>query len=278
MKKSLLLLSMLFYVMSIGAIKSEKDLDALYAGMPLKDVVHLFGEAKYSKYDKESKIRMLLYDFYRIESGFNEYHLYFKDDKLAYLMQSVDKMEVPRSIKGGDYTLIDINPENKKNSINQNKAYTIEGKSIVVAKVIENISLNNEQLVNAVVAAIYRACNGSQGELKMKESTRVLYHGIIDRVVTFDGRWGSINVVYTIDVAIKQGRVRVKVIGEEIDWHQDYDKATYYFVETFPIGTISMKDVPAVAAQELVRNTIKTFYQYISVIEEELNQMVEDDW
>ena len=81
-----------------------------------------------------------------------------------------------------------------------------------------------------------------------------------------------------MDVAIKQGRVRVKVIGEEIDWHQDHEKATYYFSETYPIGAVAMKGVSSAEAQEMVRNTSRIFHQYISVIEEELTKSAEDNW
>lgn len=261
--------------LSLYAIKPEKELNKLYVGMPLNEVKQLFGDPKYSQYDKKSKIRMLLYDFYKTEGGFAEYHLYLQNDSLIYLMLSADKKEVRQPIDGD--TEYVYNEEGKGSYVEVND-YTIEGKSLVVTKIIENITLTNEQIVDAVIVAISRACNGSQGEFKVKEPTRILYHGIIDKVITFDWRWGSINIFYSVDVAIKQGRVRVKIIGEEIDWHQDHEKATYYFSETYPIGTISMKGVSSTEAQEMVRNTSKQFHQYISVIEEELSKTVEDDW
>ena len=112
----------------------------------------------------------------------------------------------------------------------------------------------------------------------MKEPNHIVYHGIIDKVITFDGRWGCINVFYTIDAAIKQGRFRVKVIGEEIDWHQDNDKETYYFPDIYPFATERMKEVTALDSYEFANNTIQFFNQFISVIGEEFKRRANDDW
>lgn len=269
MKKILLIFSVLFNVVFVFAIKPEKELNKLYVGISAKEVKELYGDPKYSKFEKDTKIRMYLYDFYKTEGGLAEYHLYFKDDSLTYIMQYIDKQEILRPIMDSYMSV-------SEDSIVHN--YSIEGKCLVVSKIIEGIAIGEEQTKDAVVVAISRACNGSQGEFKMKEATRIIYHGIIDKVITFDWKWGSVNIFYTVDVAIKQGRVRVKVIGEEIDWHQDNDKATYYFSDTYPIGGISMKGVSGSEAQQMINNTTRIFGQYISVIEEELLRNSNDDW
>ncbi len=269
MKKLLLVL---FAIVSTtycyATTKSEKELNKLFTGMTLKDFKSIFGDPSFSKYEKDTKTRMLLYTLYKKEGGFVEYHMYFVNDTLSEVMRYKDKHEEK-------FPIADISPE-----IVDQKAlnYTIEGKSLVVSKIIEGLSLNNEQIRNALMAAISRSCNGATGEIKMNEPTRVLYHGVIDKVITFDWIWGSINVFYSIDVAIKEGRIRIKVIGEEIDWHQDKEKSTYYFSETYPIGIVEMKEVPNEKAREMIRITFNTFQQYISVIEEELHKMENDDW
>lgn len=278
MKRIFLLFTCLSILsLSVLAIKPEKELSKLYIGMPIKEVKSLYGEPTYSKYEKDTKTRMLLYNFYKKEGGLAEYHIYFSNDSLTYLMLCENNEEIRKPIVGDNYLLF-LQEEND-GTISFVKDYTIEGKSIVFTKIIDDVSLNNEQIKEAVLVAIARACNGSQGEITMAESTRVLYHGIIDKVITFDRRWGVINVIYSIDIAIKQGRVRIKVIGEEIDWHQDYEKATYYFSETFPIGKETIKGVSNDDASEMLRNITKIFNQFISVIEEELSKTANDnDW
>lgn len=269
MKRLFFILFAIVLTTNSYATKSENELSKLFIGMSIKDFKSIFGDPSYSKYEKDTKTRMLLYNLYKVEGrGFAEYHFYFVGDSLTEVINYKDKSEIR-------YPLEKLSPETL---LDEDLNFKIEGKSIVVSKIIEGISINNEQIRNALLVAISRACNGSSGEVKLNEPTRVLYHGIIDKIITFDWIWGSINVFYSIDVAIKEGRIRIKVIGEEIDWHQDKQKATYYFSETYPVGQKVMKAVPNEKAREMIRLTIHAFEQYISVIEEELHKVENDDW
>lgn len=276
MKKRLLILAFFsFCIITSGfATKPESDLHKLSIGVPIDVVKEYFGEPKYSVLkDKKTNSRMLLYEFYKKDGGFAEYHLYFIQDTLYKVMQYVDKKEIRKPVKGDEDFIMD-----DSGMAILFKDYKIEGKSLVITKIFEDITLSNDQIQDAVITGVTRACNGSQGGFKMKEPSHILYHNIIDKVITFDGRWGSVNVFYTIDVAIKPGRVRVMVSGEEIDWHQDNDKLTYYFSDIYPFATERMKEVTALDSYEFANNTIQFFNQFISVIGEEFKRRTNDDW
>lgn len=271
MKKLLLILVFISPFYSIWAMHYEYELAQLRLGMPVEEVISIYGEPYYSKYDKENKTRGVLYYFYKNEGGLARYHIYFQDDTLVSLKKFEKKEEI-RQVADEDGSF------RKFDSYDKDVQYSIEGRGIIVTKIFEGIPLSNEQIYDALLTGIARACNGSQGEFKMKEPNHIVYHGIIDKVITFDGRWGSINVFYTIDAAIKQGRFRVKVIGEEIDWHQDNDKETYYFPDIYPFGDGAMREIKIDESQEFINNSLRYFRQYITVIEEEMQNRTNDDW
>ena len=132
MKKIILLLTVFSIVFSIPthATKSEKELSKLYLGIHIKDVEKLYGEPSFSKYDKETNTRMLLYYFYKhAERGTAEYHLYFLNDSLIDLMLYADKTEVRQKLEGAEDVIVYKDKDAIYPII---KDYTIEGKSLVI--------------------------------------------------------------------------------------------------------------------------------------------------
>lgn len=253
-------------------IKSEASLDSLYIGMSADNVRVFFGEPIHEM--AFIKTSIFWYNFKKPNGELAEYRIYFANDTVCKLTELVNKKEVQRPITGTRATYNTI--EDKRTSYY--KGFVLEGKSLVITKIIENVALSEDQLFDALLTGISRACNGSQGEFKMKEPSHILYHGIIDKIITFDGRWGSINVFYSIDIAIKKGRLRIKAIGEEIDWRQDQDKLTYYFADVIPFGETLMNELSVDESIKMADNTIEKFNQYISVIQEEITRKSNDDW
>ncbi|MBQ7671680.1 MAG: outer membrane protein assembly factor BamE [Paludibacteraceae bacterium] len=265
MKKALLLFCIVIAMPSFAGVSLEK-LSELSMGMTMVEVKQIMGEPiKYKKLGDNEW--MLLYNLESPNDSIKEYHLYFKDKMLTSANES----------KGKEETLNLLTKS--KPIVNPLEGCIIDGRNLVITKIIENVEMNYDQIVDAFFSGITRACNGSKGDFQMKESNHIVYKGKIDKVITFDGRWGSINVFYTLDLAIKPGRVRIKVIGDEIDWHQDNDQLTYYFADVVPFGSTVMKELKEKEALSFSYNTVDIFNHYLNVIEGELTKKINDeDW
>lgn len=93
MKKYLLSLILTLISTILFATKQESVIGQLYVGMPIDRVIDVCGEPTYSKLEKETNTRMLLYSFYKSGGGLIEYHMYIQDGALNSVMKFIDNAE-----------------------------------------------------------------------------------------------------------------------------------------------------------------------------------------
>lgn len=163
--------------------------------------------------------------------------------------------------------------------------YKVENESVVFSKVIENTGKSVQQshdILEAYFATIYNDVNSTE---KLNKEDHLIYKGLFMRVHVYTmGMW-RIDVPHTLDVAIKDNRVRVMVtISDAVNKSETgasasqptYNIANYYPVNPNAKVTVVFKK----DAEAAFNNTRLRIDDLIKDVENQLMRQVSttEDW
>lgn len=157
--------------------------------------------------------------------------------------------------------------------------YKVEGTSVVFTKVIENTGKTVAEAHSALEAFFALRYNDVNSTQKLNQEDHLIYKGIFGTVHTFPLGW-VIDMPHTVDVSIKENRLRVKVTIDEGACRStaNANRYTYPVYDYSPIGThnknLLKKD--AIRAFEVTCDRINALF---ADIENSLkNTATEEDW
>lgn len=159
--------------------------------------------------------------------------------------------------------------------------YTVEGNSVVYTKVIENTGMSVNEMHSALEAFFATTYNDVNSTEKLNQPDHLIYKGIFGKVAVYTmGMWVT-DVHHTVDVALKDGRMRIIISMSEAYAHSSEANCTYYLCDTWPIkdqyagGNAPIKK-PCIAAFE---ESIRRCAALVESITVALNsKSSNDDW
>ncbi len=116
--------------------------------------------------------------------------------------------------------------------------YKVEGNEVVFTKVIENTGKSVSETHDALEAFFALRYNDVNSTQRLNQPDHLIYKGIFSELYTYTmGMWVN-DVPHTVDVAIKNNRIRIKISVVECVCHstQNLNKYTYPIAECSPIG------------------------------------------
>lgn len=173
----------------------------------------------------------------------------------------------------------------------QSLDYEIKGTEVIFTHILENTGLSIKDAHDAVEAYYAKAYVDVTYTIKLNQEDHIIYKGIFPRVHyygPFDAR--VISIPFTMDVSIKDNRIREKMIIEEIE---DKDSGTlgltgkyavpsvitYYIVNLRPIGDGKRDSLPKETELKIFDNLCERILIVFSNLDKAIkNVKVEEDW
>lgn len=158
--------------------------------------------------------------------------------------------------------------------------YKVEGSEVVFTKVIENTGKSVQEAHDALEAFFALRYNDVNSTQKLNQPDHLIYKGLFSDVYTYTmGMWVN-DVPHTVDVAIKENRLRIKVTLYEgiCRSTQNFNRYTYIIAEASPLGNIN-KNIMKKTAIETFERTCALVEGLMLDIENSLNKTTaEEDW
>ena len=158
--------------------------------------------------------------------------------------------------------------------------YKVEGSSVVFTKVIENTGLSIKDTHTALEAFFALRYNDVNSTQKLNQEDHLIYKGLFMNVHTYAlGVWVN-DVPHTVDVAIKENRVRIKIVLDEgiCRCTQNLNRYTYLISESAPIGN-NHKNILKPVAQKTFDGVCERIRSLFADIEKSLQtNSLQEDW
>ena len=158
--------------------------------------------------------------------------------------------------------------------------YKVEGSEVVFTKVIENTGKSVEEAHDALEAFFALRYNDVNSTQKLNQPDHLIYKGLFGEVYTYTmGMWVN-DVPHTVDVAIKDNRLRIKVTLYEgiCRSTQNLNRYTYVIADASPLGGKN-KNIMKKTAIETFDRTCALVRALMLDIESSLNKTkTEEDW
>ncbi len=158
--------------------------------------------------------------------------------------------------------------------------YKVEGSEVVFTKVIENTGKSVSETHDALEAFFALRYNDVNSTQKLNQRDHLIYKGLFGDVYTYTmGMWVN-DVPHTVDVAIKDNRLRIKVTLYEgiCRSTQNLNRYTYIIAEASPLGS-NNKNIMKKTAIETFERTCSLVGSLMLDIENSLNKTTtEEDW
>ncbi|MBR3565979.1 MAG: hypothetical protein IKN91_06605 [Paludibacteraceae bacterium] len=121
----------------------------------------------------------------------------------------------------------------------QKENYKVVGNQVVVEKIFQT-DLSIEQAHDAIEAYLASAYNNSNYTNKLNNPNHLIYTGIFGEIETFSLGAFTIDVHHNLDIAFKDGRVKVKIYIDVADVRNSSSnrntfKNSYYITEYVPV-------------------------------------------
>lgn len=161
------------------------------------------------------------------------------------------------------------------------QSYVVEGNSVVFTKVLEDTGMSISEMHNSLEAFFAITYNNVNSTEKLNQPDHLIYKGIFADVAFYMmGMWSS-DVNHTVDIALKDGRVRIKISLTEVRAHSSSAEAHYNICETWPI-----KDQSAGGNAPIKKACVSTFEGasnevnglFLAIEEALKNTASNDDW
>ena len=161
------------------------------------------------------------------------------------------------------------------------QAYKVENDAIIIDEIVENTGLSIEEChsrMQTYFAAIFNDVNNT---LKLDQPDRLMYKGLLD-AGTINTGVITVTVPYTIDVYIKEGRLRVKATTYSVNLWSTAMSRTYQFVDAAPVAekhNLLKTNIYKNQAIKIFNPTISDLTAIINGAKAALkNTTVEEDW
>ncbi|MBR3647214.1 MAG: hypothetical protein IKN59_02365 [Paludibacteraceae bacterium] len=157
--------------------------------------------------------------------------------------------------------------------------YKIEGNEIIFSKIIENTGKSVSEMHTSLEAFFALRYNNVNSTNMLNQEDHLIYKGLFADIHTFPLGW-IIDVPHTLDISIKENRLRIKVIISEGSCHNSSNANSYTYLITnhSPIGNRNTKllKVDAIKAFETTCTRVNALF--LDIENSLANNMVEDDW
>ncbi len=156
--------------------------------------------------------------------------------------------------------------------------YEIKGRQIIMTQVIKEtgtIKSAHDKL------AIYfaKAYDDVWFAVKYDELDHLVYKGTYPDVLLFDMKVGHIDVEHTINIAIRENRIKVTIACDKGLYRDAGDRTEYYLTEFFPITNKSNLWIQRGRAEKAFNTTINRMrYQFVLLEELFRTTADEEDW
>lgn len=158
--------------------------------------------------------------------------------------------------------------------------YTVDGKSIVFTKVIENTGKNISEAHDALESFFALRYNDVNSTEKLNQPDHLIYKGLFMNVHTYSmGMWVN-DIPHTVDVAIKDNRLRIKVTIEEgvCRGTQSPNRYTYLIAEVPPIKNDAKNVIKSVAIKTFDATCVRINALFADIENSLRNATTEEDW
>ena len=158
--------------------------------------------------------------------------------------------------------------------------YKVEGNSIVFTKVMEDTGKSITETHNALESFFALRYNDVNSTEKLNQPDHLIYKGLFMNVHTYSmGMWVN-DIPHTVDVAIKDNRVRVKVTIEEgvCRGTQSPNRYTYLIAEAPPIKNDAKNVLKSVAIKTFDATCVRINALFADIENSLRNATTEEDW
>lgn len=115
--------------------------------------------------------------------------------------------------------------------------YKVENESVVFSKVIENTGKSVQQAHDILEAYFATAYNDVNSTEKLNKEDHLIHKGLFMRVCTYAMGMQRIDVPHTVDVAIKDNRVRVMItVTDAINKSENGSSMSYNIATCYPVN------------------------------------------
>lgn len=158
--------------------------------------------------------------------------------------------------------------------------YTIDGNSIKISKVIENINLTIDQENEVLLTYLGKTYNDINTTLKTNTAHSIVVKGIYPEVVKFTmGLWKA-DLGHQIVISLKDGRVRVEVSVSHVRLYSSQTSVDYVITDFYPV-TQNMSPWNYMSSksksEEMVNKAVLLMNATILELENALKNHFEDD-
>ena len=162
------------------------------------------------------------------------------------------------------------------------ETYTVENGAVVFTKVFENTGKSVEEMHTAMVAFFARVYNDVTSTEKLNQNDHLIYKGVFANTGSYQMGNYTIDVPYTLDVAIKENRMRVHISITTGAYRGVYNaySSEYNIVEAAPLGICKQTKYIKKETANTFEVVQKRCVDMLSSIETELtqNEANNDDW
>ena len=115
--------------------------------------------------------------------------------------------------------------------------------------------------------------------IKYDEPNHLVYKGTYPDVLVFDGKAGHIDVEHTIEIEIRENRIKVTIDCDKGLYRDCGDKTEYYLTEYYPVTNKTSLFILKWRAENVFNTTINRMRSQFVVIENLFRTTAEEeDW
>ena len=158
--------------------------------------------------------------------------------------------------------------------------YKVEGSDVVFTRVIENTGMTVEQAHTALEAFFALRYNDVNSTEKLNQPDHLIYKGLFAGVHSHTmGMWVN-DVPHTVDVSIKDNRLRVKITINDCVCRstQNFNRYTYPIAECSPVGDKNKNVLKNTAIKTFEATCVRISALFADIENSLHNSSTEEDW
>ena len=170
----------------------------------------------------------------------------------------------------------------------QSLDYEVKGTEVIFTHILEDTGLSIKDANDAIEAYYAKAFGDVNYTIKLNQEDHIIYKAIFPKVqyVTFGA--GSISIPYTMEISLKNNRMRMKIIVEEANLEfintttlgnlTEYNRSLY-LVDIQPIGEGKGNRLSKKEELAIFDNMCERILTVFSNLDKAMkNVKVDDDW
>lgn len=159
------------------------------------------------------------------------------------------------------------------------QGFEVKDGAVVMTKII-NTELSIEEVHDVAETFFANTYGDSNRTQRVNTSTHLIYSGLFMNVASYIGGMWAIDYQHNVDIAIKEGRVRIIVSCDKAinRCTQNLNKTEYIIAHCHPNGNVK-NYVPKSASEDALSNGVTKMNELIVAFENALkNKTTEEDW